>query len=212
MTLLDLRHEQPLSGPKLSGKLDRKGWLVQRDPREITALVLHQTAVRFGASRAAINAAKGDKDLARHRRALGVNAHVTAFDDGTFVPAYPLRAYVWHGNSSNDRSIGLECEGLYNGIPGGAADEPSDLLIQTAREACTWIVEAARAEGATIRHVLAHRQFASSRRADPGWAIWQRVAIDHCEKVLGLTPLPNLAERDGKPIPRAWDPRQASGY
>ncbi len=211
MTLLDLRHEQSPTGPDGAGKVVR-GRLAIREPLTVDALCLHQTAVRFGASSAAVAKAKGDKVLARHRRALNVHAHVTAFDDGTFVAAYPLRAYVWHGNGANARSIGLEVEGLYNGIPGGSGVEPSDLTIETAREACTWIVEAAKAEGCTIRYVVAHRQYAASRRADPGWAIWQRVAMEHCEKVLGLALLPDLTDRDGRPIPRMWDRRQTDGY
>ncbi len=136
------------------------------------------------------------------------------------MPSYPLRAYVWHGNGANARSIGLEVEGFFNGQPGGFGNanpekprtEPTELVLATARSACTWIVEAARAEGITIRHYVAHRQYASDRRSDPGWAIWQRVGVEHCEKVLGLTPLLTLAEGDGRPIPSSWDARCTAPY
>ncbi len=210
--ILDLRNEQKPGGPDAkSGKIVG-GRLVMRDPASIDAIVLHQTAVTFGASPAAVRAAKGDKDLARHRRALGVHAHVTAFTDGTAVAAYPLRAYVYHGNGANSRSIGLEIEGHYNGIPGGQLAEPDAATIQSAREACTWLVEAARAEGITLRYYLAHRQYSRSRRSDPGWYLWRAVGVDWCEARLGLQPLPTLVDRDGYPIPKTWDPRQGGAY
>lgn len=212
--ILDWRDKQLPAGPpgdKPAGKL-YAGRLVMRDPREVDALCLHQMAVTLGASTAAIQAAKGDKDLARHRRAMNVHAHVSAFIDGTVVLAYPLMSYVYHGNSANARSIGIESEGLYNGRAGGSGAEPADSLIQAARDACKAAVDAAAADGATIRHYVAHRQYAASRRADPGWAIWQRVGVDYCEKVLGLTPLLSLKERDGLLIPTAWDSRSTAAY
>jgi hypothetical protein len=215
MSVLDWRSQQKASGPvgeKPAGKLDRYGHLVVRERTAIDSICLHQMAVALGASTAAINAAKGDKDLARHRRALNVHAHVSAFIDGTVVLAYPLRAYVYHGNGANSRSIGLECEGFYNGLPSGTGAEPAESLIAAAREACSAIVAEAAKEGITIKHYVAHRQYAASRRADPGWAIWQKVGIDHCEKVIGLTPLLTLTDRDGKPIPSSWDRRSAGGY
>lgn len=217
--VIDVRNQQTPSGPPGACKL-RRGRMIMRDPATIDAICLHQTAVTFGASPAAIRMQGGDAAMAQFMRAKKVHAHVTAFDEGVFVPAYPLRGYVWHGNGANARSIGLEIEGYFNGQPGGVLngnplvrrDEPSDLLIQTARSACTWIVEAAKAEGITIRHVVAHRQYDSSRRSDPGWAIWQRVALEHCERALGLTSIPDLTDRDGKPIPTSWDARQKAAY
>lgn len=214
MTVLDWRAQQLPAGPKgdkPAGKVVN-GRLAIREPLAVDAICLHQMAVTLGASTAAVQAAKGDRDLARHRRALGVHAHVSAFVDGTVVLAYPLRAYVWHGNGANLRSIGIECEGLYNGLPGIPGNEPPDSLIEAARLACTTVVELAAKEGVRIRHVLAHRQYAASRRADPGWAIWQRVAVEHCERVLGLTPLLTLTDRDGRPIPSVWDRRSSTGY
>lgn len=214
MTILDWRHLQAPAGPKgdkAAGKVTG-GRLAIREPLAVDAICLHQMACTLGASTAAINAAKGDKDLARHRRALNVHAHVSAFVDGTVVLAYPLRAYVYHGNGANARSVGLECEGLYNGLPGGSGAEPPESLILAAREACSAIVTECAREGATIRHYVAHRQYAASRRADPGWAIWQRVGVEHCERVLGLTPLLTLTDRDGRPIPSSWDRRSTSGY
>ncbi len=211
MTLLDLRHEQSASGPTGACKVSR-GKVVMRDPASVTTLVGHQMAVTLGVADYQIRASKGDRDLARHRRALNIHAHVSAFNDGTFVAAYPLLAYVFHGNGSNAYSVGLETEGHYNGIPGGVLAEPTDLAIETSRAACAWIVEEAARCGATLRFYEAHRQHAASRRSDPGHRLWQAVYIDHCEAKLGLIPRPDFTTRDGRPIPNRWDRRQIEGY
>lgn len=205
----DVRAEHVVDPHSGAEKLVR-GKVVIRRPEDIDSICLHQTAVTFGVHASQVRAAKGDRELAQFMRAKRVHAHVTAFDEGAFVAAYPLRHYVRHGNGANARSIGLEIEGLFNGVPGGKRSEPSGLLIEAARAACAWIVEAAQAEGITIRYVLAHRQYSSSRGSDPGWAIWQRVAIEHCEHGLGLRSIPGLTDRTGRPIPVAWDPRQAA--
>jgi hypothetical protein len=209
-TFLDLRPLQSAAGPKGAGKV-WNGRLVMRDPSTVVALGAHQMAVTLGTAPYQVKAAGGDRDLARHRRALNVHAHVSAFTDGTFVVAYPLLAYLHHGNGCNAYSIGVETEGLYNGAPGGKGVEPTDLTIETTRAACTWIVEQAAREGATIRFVEAHRQHAKSRRGDPGWRLWRAVYIDHCEGRLGLKPR-DVTTRDGLRIPKVWDPRQTAAY
>lgn len=207
----DLRSEQKPAGPDPRCGRIASGKLVLRDPLTIDAITLHQTACTFGVSQAAIRAAGGDRSLARDRRALNIHAHVTAFRDGHVVPAYPLRAYVYHGHGSNARAIGLEIEGHYDGIPGGKLGDPDDATIEAAREAMRWIVAEAASEGVTIRHVVAHRQYTTSRRSDPGWRIWRDVAL-WSESALGLVTLPGLTDRDGRPIPKAWDARQTAAY
>lgn len=210
--IVDLRSEQKPGGPDPKcGEHDRAGRLIIRKPEAIDAICLHQTARFYGVAPYQVLAAKGDKRLAKWRRGLGVHAHVTSWTNGAFTAAYPLRAYVWHGNGANGRSIGLEVEGLYNGRPGGSDAEPTDETIATAREAVRWIVEAARSEGITIRYMLAHRQYSRTRQADPGWRLWRDVAL-WSEDALGLVTLPDLVDGEGRPIPRDWDPRRTAAY
>lgn len=200
--VFDLRSQQKPAGPDPQCGRISHGALVLRDPATIDAICLHQTGVaRFGARAAHVKAEGGDKQRGRWRRALGVHAHVTAFSDGGIVPAYPLRAFVFHGNSSNSRSIGLEVEGLLAGRPGAGA-EPDALTIETAREAIRWIVSEAAKEGIAVKYIVAHRQYSQSRRADPGWKLWREVAMT-CE----LDALPTLVE-GGRQIPECWDARQ----
>lgn len=193
-SFLDLRAQQTEMGPP-GACVVRHGKMVIRDPKTVDTLLIHQAAVRFGQK-------KGQPS--RHHRSLGVHAHATAFDDGVFAFAYPLLAYVQHGNGSNSYSIGLEGEGLFNGLPGGKNAEPTALLIETMREACKRIVDEAHKEGATIKYVEAHRQHSATRTSDPGHGIWRHVVEEYCVPVLGLKTRPTRTTRDGKPIPKEW--------
>lgn len=209
--ILDLRHEQKPGGPDPKcGRLDKSGRLVMRDPSTVLGICVHQTAVTFGASPSAVLAAKGDRDLARHRRALGVHAHCTAFADGTGVLAYPLAAYVFHGNGLNAESIGLEIEGAYSGAT--ALGEVPDGAVNAARELLVRILDEGRKAGMPLRYVWAHRQSSPSRRGDPGAELWRRVVLEYAVPVLGLEMQPTRTWGDGRPIPREWDPSQPAGY
>ena len=213
--LLDMRHLQSKSGPVGACKLDAHGNMVMRKASDIDTLVAHQTACTFGVSAQQIKAARGDEHLAQFMRAKEVHAHVTTFDEGTFVFAYPFRAYVYHGNGSNSYSIGKEDEGYFKGSPDDKTvgrGEPSDLLIETSRACAKAIVEEAAKEGITLRYYEAHRQHAKSRRADPGHRPWKAVYVDYVEPVLGLKPRPEHVTRDGLVIPSIWDNRQQGKY
>lgn len=205
---LDLRPLQTPSGPPGACKL-RRGKMVIRDPATVDTILGHQTAVTFGVSKEQIRRAGGDAMLAQFMRARNVHAHCTAFDEGTYALAYPVLAYVYHGNLGSGRSVALESEGLFNGYPNDKRNrgEPSDLLIETSRAACTMLVDECAKLGATIRFYDAHRKHASSRRGDPGWKLWHAVYVDHCERRLGLQPLRGTT-RTGKPIPESWDARE----
>jgi hypothetical protein len=220
--VLDWRDRQPNPPPLVRGKRKHKlnprtRLVVERDPRAIDGIVLHQTACTFGPS---------DDENRRHRRAFGVAGHATAFRDGTVVIANPLQWLVWHGNGFNDRALGLEVEGRYAGLAddpgtapredlettwGGEPDEVTARVIATARRALLELVERGRAAGMPIRYLWAHRQSNGQRRSDPGEALWRAVAIEYGQRELGLElqpalALPSRSSGPGRPIPRAWDP------
>lgn len=225
MTVLDLRAEQKNPPRARDGRITsattgyaHRKVARERDPRDVDSIVLHQTACTFGPD----DAAK------RHRRALGIAAHATVFRDGTLVLAAPVSWYMNHGNGLNARSIGLEVEGHYAGV----ADDPetprredlastwqsheptplTDETIAAAREGIRVLVEEARAWGATIRYVLAHRQSSATRRSDPGELLWRAVVLEYAVPALGLATDPKLVVGDGRPVPREWDPAGAGKY
>lgn len=224
VALLDLRSQQPDPPPPVRGKVKHKivrGHVVQRDPKKITGVTLHQTACLFGP--------KNDL-VARHRRALGVACHALAFGvDRTVVLANPLRSYVWHGNGFNAFELGLEVEGHFPGLEDDPKTTPrrEDLatiwggktptkitedIVDTAREALRLLVELGRAEGMPIEFIHAHRQSSSTRRSDPGQGLWKAVVLEYAVPVLRLKTEPTRVVGDGRPIPLAWDPAGAGRY
>jgi hypothetical protein len=142
-----------------------------------------------------------------------------------------MLAYLYHGNGWNERSYGLEIEGAYCGLEDDPTTvarredletepnaHPNTLDESTIAAACA-AVQALYSEGkrlgSPLKYVVAHRQSSPTRRADPGQAIWQEVAIKFCMDVLGLVPDPRhtLLSHDGqgRQIPLAWDPRNGVG-
>jgi N-acetyl-anhydromuramyl-L-alanine amidase AmpD len=197
--ILDLRVEQPDPPPLVRGRrkhLVRDGHVVVRDPATIDGIVVHQTACVFSASGTQIRAAEGNRDLARHRRALGVACHALAFRDGVVVLANPLRWYVWHANRLNARSLGLEVEGRYPGDPWTQQQANATALALLA------LVREGRDEGMPLRYIWAHRQSSATRAGDPGRDIWRLVV--EVGRGLGLETQPEMKVKSGQTIPPEW--------
>ncbi len=205
----DLTREQPdppdYSPPHhkivrdIKKKLDR---VFVRDPKTVDGIMIHQTGTPFGISAKQIADAKGDKILAKHRRALGIAAHMTAFDTGYAVLAHPLLWYVYHGNGLNARSIGMEIEGLYPGSLG-----KKELFVgnveRAAQEGLTYLVRKGRELGMPLKYIWAHRQSSMTRAEDPGEEIWRKLVVNFAVPTLGLLPQ-NTYVDEGRAIPETW--------
>lgn len=192
-----------------------------RKPEDVTGIGIHQTACVFGPL---------DDPQKRHRRALKVPAHVLAFRDGVYAQSAPLLWELYHGNALNPFTLGLELEGQYPGLLddpstpvredektfwSGGSGKPTPLdaqALSTFRVALAFLVEEGRRLGCPIKYIWAHRQANGTRTSDPGQEIWQRVVIDFGEKSLGLQARCADTWRDGRPIPKAWDPRGFGEY
>ncbi|MEM7158640.1 MAG: N-acetylmuramoyl-L-alanine amidase [Myxococcota bacterium] len=194
------------------------GRTVQRRASSIDAITIHQTAVKFGVKSYQISAAGGDRDMALARRAFKVACHALAFHDGFISLAAPLRWYVYHANSLNRRSLGLEIDGNYAGLAGGrtANGRPptplTDKVIEASRMAVKLLMEEGRKEGCPIKYIHAHRQSSRSRRGDPGEELWRKVVLEYAVPVLGLQTEPGKTWGNGKPIPKDWDPNGVGEY
>ena len=185
------------------------GRAVVRDPKTVTGVTLHQTACRFDVTKANV-IRHGGEAQARRRRALDVAAHMTCFQQGDAVLAYPMLWYVYHGNTLNASTFGLELEGLFD----GDSYEPRgfDKLIEAGREGLKVLVDEGRKLGCPIEFLYAHRQVSSSRRADPGAMLWREVGIEYGVKVLKLKVNNDFARDGGRPIPHVWDPTSNQPY
>lgn len=226
--IMDFTSLQPNPPPiqRADGKAKHKikrGKVVERNPRDVDSITIHQTACTFG---------KRPDQPTRYHRAMGVACHALAFKDGVVAFPNPLAWWVYHGNGFNPRALGLEVEASVPGIP----DDPStpkredllshfgddgkitpvtDLMVETACVALYELVKRAEAWGATIRYIHAHRQSSSQRRSDPGWELWARVVLEYAVPSLGLQTQEDLVlgkgDKRGYAIPKDWDPIRGVG-
>ena len=208
--IVDLTSEQ-VDPPQFDPPKHRivKGKVLARKPNGIDGIVIHQTAVNFGFSPLALKQAGGNKELAEHRRALNVAAHVTAFSTGKAVVANPLLWYVYNANEFNKRILGLEIEGSYPGLLKSATKSSSSFdgeIVEAAKAGLAYLVTEGRKLGMPIKWIWAHRQSSVDRRADPGEEIWRKLVLAYAVPVLGLQTDPHYTIGDGRPVPKDWDP------
>lgn len=207
--IVDLSHEQA-NPPAFTPPHHKLGWdrmlhrnaVFCRAPRTIDGIVVHQTGTPFGVTAAAVKAAGGDKLLAKHRRALGIAAHMTAFDTGYAVLGSPLDWYVYHGNALNARSLGIEIEGLYPG-DWGTQELFQGPIEVAARAGLAYLVSEGRRLGMPLRYVWAHRQSSLTRDDDPGEEIWRKLVMGYAVPQLGLEPQFDFVN-GGHTIPERW--------
>ena len=78
VTAFDLRLEELPKASNGKFKLFRDQ-VVRRNPGLVTGIVLHQTAIEFGATAQAVLKADGNRRLAIARRAKGIACHACSF-------------------------------------------------------------------------------------------------------------------------------------
>ena len=218
--LYDLRDE-PWE-KRIPQKFKRSGGLPAiRDPKMITGITVHQTAVPYSVRDYQIHDAGGDEHLALARRSLKVACHVMAFRKGFITTPNHLTHYVYHGNGFNSHELGIEIDGNFPGLiggkvwnhkRGGKATTITDTLVQAACAGIEYLVRQGRKEGMPITQIHAHRQSSANRRSDPGEELWRRVVLEYAVPVLGLKTEPDRVLRDGRPIPHEWDLEGVGSY
>jgi N-acetyl-anhydromuramyl-L-alanine amidase AmpD len=170
---------------------------------KITGITLHQTAVLFGEN---------------PQRWHAMNAHIGITRNGRALMICPLQRIVWHGNSLNDTTVGIEVDGYFEGVEGQrrtlwnpATDpkreplKPSPQQIEACRRTIRWIRDLVRTHGGQLLYIHAHRQSSRLRQSDPGSAIWQACGV-WAQRELGLSDGGPGWTSGGLPIPTAWDP------
>jgi hypothetical protein len=215
--IIDLRDE-PFS-ERIARKYKRAGGMpVVRDVSQVTGITIHQTAVKYSVRDYQIHAAGGDRKMALARRALKVACHAMSFHDGFVVWTNPLDWYVYHGNGFNAFELGIEIDGNYPGLIDGktwnkkTATTCTEKSIEAARAGIELLVREGRKMGMPIEYIHAHRQSSATRRSDPGEELWNRVVLEFAVPLLGLQIEPSRVLRNGRPIPREWDPTGIGAY
>lgn len=212
--LIDLSHLQPNPPPptrrrdKKTGKIILvpkaqviRGKVVVRDARDVRGITLHQTACYFDPGKAALKRAKGDVDLARHERALGVHAHRTIFRDGAAVLGYPLLWHIYHGHAFCPDTVGQEHELLCD-EEGNVIDAPADYSLERVIVAGREAIEATCNELGHVEYLRLHRQTVN-KPACPGRVVHREVGLWSAKR-FGLRFDPDLTRREGTPIPLPW--------
>lgn len=172
-----------------------KGW---RSWKAIDTIVLHQTGVWMNDT---------PQRFKRLRAHIGVlREHATPI-----VLVHDLRAYLWHANRLNRRSIGIEVNGLFLG-------RDSEELLRTrgihdpqmdaTRTAIAWVMDEVASHGGRIRRLVPHRVSNRKRRGDPGAFIWQTCGV-WAQNELGLSDMGAGYVKGGLPIPHQWCPKKA---
>jgi hypothetical protein len=100
---------------------------------------------------------------------------------------------MWHGNGGNPDSVGWAYDGAF---PGDALD------IDGGRASLEHLIDSARAQGAKLDRVEAHRQHNANRGGDPGAEIWRGIVLPVAAKC-GLRGSTRVTGT-GKPVPSSW--------
>jgi hypothetical protein len=179
--------------------------------RNIDAIVLHQTGIFMNNT---LNRWKG----------LRAHIGILSLPRPTVVQVYPLNVYLHHANEVNNRSIGFEFNGCFEGIDGDIKtawrggykanpDVCTQQQIDAGRAAIQKVCAEVKLRGGEIKYCYGHRQFNDKRRNDPGSLVWQQVGM-WAIKALGLSDGgPGFqGAKSGRPIPREWDGSRTEDY
>lgn len=179
-----------------------------RPIHDVVGITLHQT---------------GTRDFSPHHSGLAsVPAHAMVHRDGSVSLLHDFLAIVWHGNSLNGGTIGIEIACRAAGTEGDASTfwvskaerkrgatfeqlvaEATDDQLQAAYDLCRWYCEGVSRAGGAIRGVWGHVQGHWSRTSDPGSKIWKTVA-ERVRLDVGLADVRDMTLGTGKPIPESW--------
>lgn len=188
------------------------GWVrVEGDPNDvhgmrkwtdIDTVVIHQTGIWMS-------------DNPERFRTLNAHLGILATHPTPIVQVQDLRAYMWHANELNRRSIGIEINGLFPGLV-KQFDEavhtgmgPSANQIQHTRDTIVWLWNVVAHHQGTLRYIVPHRCSNDQRRSDPGEVAWQEIGGWAQEKLGLCCHGPGWTVGDGQPIPGEWDARPA---
>lgn len=178
--------------------------LGRRQWTEITGICLHQTACVLGS---------------RPLRWASLGAHLGVTRQGEVMWIFGLETKVVHGNGWNSRTVGIELEGMYAGVQGDPRtfrrppsdphrqpQTPTAELVEAARATIRWVCAEVTRHGGQVTKLVAHRQSSSTRRADPGSALWQELALPMQRELALDDGGKGFCIGTGAPIPESWNP------
>lgn len=209
MSTIELIKSDLWTGPKPSWFKGSRSTI--RDPGDVTAWEVHQTAVAggYGVSDRALERHGGDRWAALMERWEGSENYLDE-DGRAGVPYHYLYRrqerrlvvlhhpdrYTWHGNGGNAYSLGFCIDGRWD----KDHDDPTDGLAEAFELAILHASEV----GYIPRSLEAHRQHASARGGDPGERLWPIFELTGAQ--WQIRPTLTHTTGSGNPIPDSWRP------
>lgn len=138
-----------------------------------------------------------DDRLARWERYKRLPYHWIASCDGDVVRNHSRELRTHHGNGGN-RGIGFA-------VDCGRFERPADRVIDAGRETLRRaVLDVWQSERPVT--LAPHRSFSGQRLPDPGPIVWREVVLPVVRELPFARLDYTLAEAQGRPIPRSWDP------
>lgn len=171
----------------------------KRKPADIQGVMLHMTACRLGE---------------KPERWKQINAHIGVTREGKVILMHDFLMELWHGNKPSPWTIGIEFDGNMAGYssgkywkPGGGPDRLTAAQQASANEILlpflqNWFQE----NESSWLYTLAHRQSSGDREYDPGFMVWNLVALPWM-RATGSTD-GDLLWGKGALVPKDWDVRK----
>lgn len=177
----------------------------RREWTGVKGICLHQTACDMGE---------------RSARYDTIGAHVVVTRSGSVLWIHDFDRLIVHGNGWNTQCVGIEINGLFEGIAGDPRtlwDDPSTPArergmqptleqLGASCQAIRWICDIVRRRGGQVHALVSHRQASANRRNDPGSAIWKSVALPMMAELKLTDGGLGFKIGSGYPNPEAWDP------
>ncbi len=186
------------------------------------AITWHQTAVYFEDPETCLN----------------MPVHAVIMPDGRVVLLHNPTTIMWHAHALNRKSIGIEIACMAEGIEGNnntrniprkinpltgknwtkaewlrkkPTMEATDAQIASALALARYYAELTEENEGSIAYQHTHRQGHSSRTADPGSRIFQKI-VEPSSAELKHTIRYNWKRKSGNPIPKKWSDKAKARY
>ena len=167
----------------------------------IDTIVLHQTGIWM-------------TDTPQRFERLRAHMGILRDHDTPIVQVAPLTAYMYHANSLNGRSFGMEINGHFPGVEADMDDKrhtsvgPTGRQIESARTAIAWGMRTIGKNSGELKYIVPHRVSSMNRRSDPGEVAWREIG-DWAIRELGLSDGGPGYKQGGRPLPYEWTDKLA---
>ena len=158
---------------------------------------------------------------------LNIPVHGGVDSNGIIVNLHDPTYVLWHGNSGNSFSIGIEVACRAAGIEGNmdtlwmhpdfkkkglkpkdVVREATDYQIEAAKELCRYYINLVKENGGEIKYIMPHRLATNTRTSDCGSRLWKKIAIEIMNEFnLKVHPVVGKGEK----LPQAWDEINGKG-